>query len=115
MSTEAGAIQLVHCHNSPTRRLRVGLTQALGRMTSSARTSFVRALGSLLGLVSVGYGSLMLFGRPVGSGPCRVNCGLHDSFIALLGQPAYNLVFGLAWVSSALALLVFLFLVYGRK
>jgi len=35
--------------------------------------------------------------------------------IALLGQPAYNLVFGLAWVSSALALLVFLFLVYGRK
>jgi len=84
-------------------------------MKSPSQTLFVRALGSLLGLVAVGYGSIMLFGKQTGGGPCRVNCSFHDAFIAAMGQPAYNLAFGLLWVSVGLALLVFLFLVYGRK
>ena len=84
-------------------------------MKSSSQTLFVRAIGSLLGLVAVGYGSIMLFGKPTGRGPCRVNCSFHDAVIATLGQPTYNLAFGLLWVSVGLALLLFLFLVYGRK
>jgi len=84
-------------------------------MLSSPRTLFVRGLGSLLSVIAVGYGSIMLFANPTGKGPCRVNCGLHDAFIAVMGQPAYNLAFGLLWVSVGFALLVFLFMGYGRR
>ena len=69
---------------------------------------FVVAFGSMLGLVAVGYGSAMLFLRPAGIGPCRVNCGLEQAFLTFLGQPLYNLVFGLVWAALGLALMVLL-------
>ena len=50
----------------------------------------------------------MLILRPAGIGPCRVNCGLEQAFLTMLGQPLYNLLFGLAWVSAGLALIVLL-------
>jgi hypothetical protein len=68
----------------------------------------VAVFGSLLGLVAIGYGTAMLILRPTGIGPCRVNCGLEQAFLTMLGQPLYNLLFGLAWVSAGLALIVLL-------
>ena len=84
-------------------------------MTSRISKSFVRAFGTMVGLVAVGYGAVLLFAAPSGRGPCRINCGFHDSVIALLGQPTYNFSFGLLWVVLGLALLVFLFFKYGRS
>jgi hypothetical protein len=68
----------------------------------------VAVFGSLLGFVAIGYGTVMLILRPAGIGPCRVNCGLEQAFLTMLGQPLYNLLFGLAWVSAGLALIVLL-------
>jgi len=75
----------------------------------------VVAFGSLLGLVAVGYGAVMLVLRPAGIGPCRVNCGLEQAFLTILGQPLYNLLFGLLWVSVGLALIVFLLTAQLRR
>jgi hypothetical protein len=69
---------------------------------------FAVAFGWMLGLVAVGYGSIMLFLRPAGTGPCRVNCDLEQAFLTFLGQPLYNLLFGLTWVALGLALIVLL-------
>lgn len=69
---------------------------------------FVVAFGSMLGLVAIGYGAVMLFLRPVGIGACRVNCGLEQALLTLLGQPLYNLVFGLTWVALGFAMIVLL-------
>lgn len=81
----------------------------MGRKTSRRLKKrphvFVVAFGSLLGLVAIGYGCVMLFLRPVGIGPCRVNCGLEQAYLTLLGQPLYNLIFGLVWVVLGLAMI----------
>ena len=69
---------------------------------------FVVVFGTLVGLPAVGYGSIMLFLHPVGIGPCRRNCGLDQAFLTFLGQPLYNLIFGMIWVVIGLALIVFL-------
>lgn len=76
---------------------------------------FVVAFGTLVGLIAVGYGSIMLFLHPVGIGPCRRNCGLDQAFLTFLGQPLYNLIFGMIWVVIGLALIVFLFDLRARK
>ena len=76
---------------------------------------FVVVFGTLVGLTAVGYGSIMLFLHPVGIGPCRRNCGLDQAFLTFLGQPLYNLIFGMIWVVIGLALIVFLFDLRVRK
>ncbi len=68
-----------------------------------------------MGLVADGYGSIMLFLHPAGISPCRRNCGLDQSFLTFLGQPLYNLIFGMLWVAVGLALIVFLFYLRVRK
>jgi hypothetical protein len=67
---------------------------------------FVVAFGSMLGLVAIGYGAVMLFLRPAGIGPCRANCGLEQAWLTFLGQPLYNLVFGLTWVALGFVFIV---------
>lgn len=69
---------------------------------------FVVAFGSMLGLVAVGYGAVMLFLRPVGIVACRASCGLEQALLTFLGQPLYNLIFGLTWIVIGLALVVLL-------
>ena len=98
------------------------LTQALGCMGKSVATRylkrpslFVVAFGSMLGLVAVGYGSVMLFLWPTGIGPCRSNCGLEQAFLTFLGQPLYNLIFGLTWVALGLALIVLVIFARVRR
>ena len=76
---------------------------------------FVVLFGSFSGLIAVGYGSIMLFLHPVGIGPCRRNCGLDQAFLTFLGQPLYNLIFGMLWVATGLAFIVFLFYLRARK
>ena len=87
----------------------------LDRVVSNRRKVLVRSFGSLLGLTAIGYGCIRLVARPVGIGPCRTTCGIEQAVLSAVGQPAYNLLFGLIWVGCGLALLVFLFLVYGRR
>jgi len=76
---------------------------------------FVIAFGAIVGLVAVGYGSIMLILHPAGIGPCRRNCGLDQAFLTFLGQPLYNLIFGMLWVAVGLALVVFPFYLRARK
>ena len=76
---------------------------------------FVIAFGSLVGVVAIGYGLIMLFLRPVGIGPCRRNCGLDQAFLTFMGQPLYNLIFGMLWVVLGLAFIAFLFYQRARK
>ena len=76
---------------------------------------FVTAFGVLLGLVCVGYGTVMLLFHPVGIGPCGRHCGIEQALLSLLGQPLYNLIFGLAWTAAGLSLIVLLVLLRARR
>ncbi|CAN7414356.1 hypothetical protein LJR143_002410 [Pseudoxanthomonas sp. LjRoot143] len=75
----------------------------------------VVAFGVFLGLVLVGYGSIMLFLRPDGTGPCGRTCGLEQALLTLFGQPLYNLVFGLVWVALGLSLMVLMIALRVRR
>ena len=76
---------------------------------------FVVVFGSFAGLVAVGYGSTMLLLHPIGIGQCRRNCGLNQAFLTFLGQPLYNLIFGMIWVATGIAFIVFLSYLRARK
>ena len=76
---------------------------------------FVVVFGSFAGLVAIGNGSVMLFLHPIGIGQCRRNCGLNQAFLTFLGQPLYNLIFGMIWVATGIAFIVFLSYLRARK
>ncbi|MDR6672407.1 hypothetical protein [Xanthomonas sp. 1678] len=85
------------------------------RLRLGRPSGLVLAFGTLLGLTIIGYGWIMLFLRPAGIGPCRLNCGLRQAYLTFLGQPLYNLVFGLADVALGVALIAFLAWMRFRK
>lgn len=77
------------------------------------RRRLIRLFGTLLALGALSYGAGLLAGGS-GVGPCRINCGFQTAFIAAMGQPAYNLTYGLIWVATGIAFLVFTWRVSDR-
>lgn len=68
---------------------------------------FTTIFGSFLGLVAVGYGAVTLLLNP--SAPvidCGAKCETDQALFTLLGQPLYNLIFGLVWIAIGLFVII---------
>jgi hypothetical protein len=66
---------------------------------------FVRVFAILLGLTCLAYGVLVIIFGLDGFGPCRVSCEFNRAIYGLVGQGAYNIIYGGFWVASSLIFL----------
>ncbi|WP_394696085.1 hypothetical protein [Pseudoxanthomonas japonensis] len=72
-------------------------------MKENRPSRFVTLAGSLLDLGATGYGVLLLLLQP--SNPvadCGAKCATERAVLDLLGQPLFNLGYGLAWIAIGL-------------
>ena len=77
---------------------------------------FITIFGTFLGLVAIGYGAVTLFLQP--SAPvldCGAKCATERALFGLLGQPLYNLIFGLVWVAIGLIVIITVIRAWRRR